>query len=170
MPIVQATTADIPALVELLNSAYRGDDSKQGWTTEADLLRGDLRTDASNVQQLMHTTGAAFLKYVDDDNTIKGCVFLHTKRDKLYLGMLSVWPRIQATGIGKQLMAEAENYARDKNCSSIFMKVLSIRHELVAWYERKGYFKTGETEPFPADNRFGIPTQPLEFIILEKNL
>src|SRR5436190_2814873 len=170
MPIVQATVADIPALVELLNSAYRGDDSKQGWTTEADLLQGNLRTDAPTLQQLMQTTGAVFLKYVDDDNKMKGCVFLHTKEDKLYLGMLSVSPRIQATGIGKQLMAEAERYAKDKNCSSIFMKVIDIRHELVAWYERKGYSKTGETEPFPVDNRFGTATQPLEFIILEKNL
>ncbi|HET6994525.1 MAG TPA: GNAT family N-acetyltransferase [Chitinophagaceae bacterium] len=170
MPIVQATTQDIPALEGLLNNAYRGDDSKQGWTTEADLLEGDLRTDATILQQLMQTPGAVFLKYVDDDNSVKGCVFLHKKEDKLYLGMLSVSPRMQATGIGKQLMAEAERFAKGKDCSSIFMKVIGIRHELVAWYERKGYSKTGETEPFPIDNRFGKPTQPLEFIIMEKKL
>jgi ribosomal protein S18 acetylase RimI-like enzyme len=88
----------------------------------------------------------------------------------MYLGMLSVSPFIQAKGIGRQLMNTAEDYAKNHNCSSIFMKVISIRHELIAWYERKGYKTTGETEPFPADNRFGIPVKPLEFVIMEKKL
>ncbi|MFI5129157.1 MAG: GNAT family N-acetyltransferase, partial [Chitinophagales bacterium] len=64
----------------------------------------------------------------------------------------------------------AENYAKAHGCSCLFMKVISVRQELIAWYERKGYCKTGQTEAFPADNKFGVPTQPLEFIILEKAL
>jgi len=170
MPILTATSTDIPALEELLNSAYRGEASKKGWTTEADLLEGDQRTDALTLHQLMQTPGAVFLKCINEQNKIEGCVFLHKNEDKLYLGMLSVSPLIQATGIGKQLMAAAESYARDQKCSSIFMKVISARHELISWYERKGYRKTGETEPFPTDNRFGIPTQSLEFIIMEKEI
>jgi ribosomal protein S18 acetylase RimI-like enzyme len=170
MPILIAAATDIPALEELLNSAYRGEDSKKGWTTEADLLEGDLRTDAATLHQLMQTPGAVFLKYINEENKIEGCVFLHKKENKLYLGMLSVSPWIQAKGIGKELMATAEDYARDQQCTSIFMRVISVRHELVAWYERKGYRKTGETETFPTDNRFGIPTQPLEFIIMEKEV
>lgn len=82
--------------------------------------------------------------------------------------MLSVSPAAQAKGIGKELMLAAEAYARKQNCTSIFMKVISIRHELIAWYERKGFIKTGETEPFPDDHKFGVPTQELEFLILEK--
>ncbi len=170
MAILQATTEDIPALERLLNSAYRGEESKKGWTTEADLLKGDLRTDASTLHSLATTPGAVFLKYVSDDNKTEGCVFLHKKENKLYLGMLSVAPSAQAKGIGKQLMTEAENYAKTKHCTSIFMKVISVRDELVAWYERKGYRKTGETEPFPTDNRFGVPAQQLEFIIMEKSI
>lgn len=170
MAIEQATATDILALVTLLNSAYRGEDSKKGWTSEADLLRGELRTDAATLRKLMQTDGAIFLKYVNDRGGVDGCVFLQKKERKLYLGMLSVSPTIQAKGIGKQLMAEAEKYAAKNKCASIFMKVISIRHELIAWYERKGYKKTGEKEAFPTDDRFGVPTQPLEFIILEKPL
>ena len=170
MPITRATSEDIPSLEALLNSAYRGEGSKKGWTTEADLIAGELRTDATMLRQFMHTPGAIFLKYAGDQDQLEGCVFLHKKQGKLYLGMLSVSPSIQAKGIGKQLMAAAENYARDQQCSSIYMKVVSVRHELIAWYERKGYYKTGDTEPFPADGKFGIPMQPLEFIIMEKKI
>jgi GNAT superfamily N-acetyltransferase len=170
MAIFQAVEADIPHLVKLLDSAYRGETSKKGWTTEADLLKGEKRTDETAVNKLMQTSGAVFLKYTDEANEILGCVFLHKIVTRLYLGMLSVSPLIQAKGIGKELMVAAEKYAREQHCSSIFMKVISVRRELVEWYERRGYFKTGQTEPFPTDERFGIQTQPLEFQIMEKNL
>jgi len=170
MAITQATIEDIPALEKLLNGAYRGEDSKKGWTSEADLLQGELRTDAETLHRLMQTPEAVFLKYINEQNVIEGCVFLQKQESKLYLGMLSVSPLVQAKGIGKQLMFEGEAYSRKQNCSSIFMKVISVRDELVAWYERKGYHKTGRTEPFPRDDRFGVPTQPLEFIIMEKKL
>jgi ribosomal protein S18 acetylase RimI-like enzyme len=170
MAIAQAKTEDIPALVKLLNSAYRGDDSKKGWTTEAHLLAGDLRTDAANLNELMQAPGAVFLKYVNKEDSLGGCVFLQKKAHRLYLGMLSVSPWMQAQGIGKQLMAAAEEYAKDRQCTSIFMKVISVRDELIAWYERKGYSRTGKTEPFPTDKKFGVPTQELEFIILEKKI
>ena len=170
MQITIATPADIPAIERLLNSAYRGAESKKGWTTEADLLEGELRTDTSTLIKLINTPDAVFLKYMGHQNEVEGCVFLQKNEDRLYVGMLSVSPSIQAKGIGGQLMTEAEKYARNQNCSSIFMKVISVRHELVSWYERKGYYKTGKTEPFPTDNKFGVPTRPLEFIIMEKKV
>lgn len=170
MPISPAGIRDIAALVALMNSAYRGEASKKGWTTEADLLMGEIRTDEATVKELMQTTGAIFLKKVNEQNDIEGCVFLHKKENKLYLGMLSVSPLIQAKGIGKQLMNAATVYAKEQECHSIFMKVISIRNELINWYEKQGYIKTGETEPFPADNRFGIPKQPLEFVVMEKKI
>jgi len=83
---------------------------------------------------------------------------------------LSVSPMLQSKGTGKQLMGAADNYAKQKECDTIFMRVISIRHELIGWYEKLGYFKTGQTEAFPNDNRFGIPTQPLEFLIMEKTI
>lgn len=170
MPITFAEEQDIPALVALMDSAYRGEESKKGWTSEADLLPGEKRTDEMIVSGLMQTPGAVFLKYVDENEKIEGCVFLRKEENKLYLGMFCVSPTVQAKGIGRQLLAGAEIHARQVGCAAIFMCVISARHELISWYERKGYFKTGETKPFPVDERFGIPTQPLEFAILEKNL
>jgi ribosomal protein S18 acetylase RimI-like enzyme len=95
-------------------------------------------------------------------------VYLEKKERGLYLGMLTVSPLQQANGIGKKLLAAAEVFAKEKNCHCIFMNVISVRQELIAWYERHGYNKTEERKPLPADNRFGKPTQPLEFIIMEK--
>lgn len=170
MSITIATAQDIPALVPLINSAYRGDASKKGWTTEANLLKGGLRTDEDFLTTLLSNSAASMLKYTVTDNSINGCVYLEKMERGLYLGMLTVLPLQQAGGIGKQLLAAAEVYGKEKDCPCIFMNVISLRHELIAWYERHGYRKTGETKPMPADNRFGTPTQPLEFVIMEKLL
>ncbi|MEO7984820.1 MAG: GNAT family N-acetyltransferase [Bacteroidota bacterium] len=170
MPVPPAAIKDIPVLVALINSAYRGEVSKKGWTTEADLLEGELRTDIPTLTEIMSGPGAFILKYTDQDGLVTGSVFLQKQERGLYLGMLSVSPLHQATGIGKQLMRAAEQYAAVNNCSCIFMHVISVRPELIAWYERLGYYKTGETKPLPADTRFGIPTQPLEFAIMEKQI
>lgn len=167
MSISIATYDDVPAIVSLLNSAYRGDASKAGWTTEADMISGELRTDETTLLELMRTPGAVFLKFVNKNNHIIGCVFLHKRESRMYLGMLSVSPMLQAKGIGKQLMNAALGHAIQQQCSSIFMRVISLRHELIAWYERQGYKKTGEREPFPNDERFGVPMEPLEFVIME---
>ena len=169
MHISPAHKEDIPALVKLLNSAYRGEGSKQGWTTEADMVAGDLRTDETNLDELMQMPGAIFLKYTNEKKEIEGCVFLHKRQGKLYLGMLSVSPALQTKGIGKQIMAAAELYARSQGCPAVFMRVISIRHELMAWYERQGYYKTGEIQPFD-DTKFGTAKQPIEFIVLQKDL
>jgi ribosomal protein S18 acetylase RimI-like enzyme len=170
MPISTATADDITVLVSLINSAYRGEASKKGWTTEADLLKGELRTDAPTLTTLLNNPKAVILIYTSTGNAISGCVYLDKQERGLYLGMLTVSPLLQASGIGKQLLAAAEKYANDNNCPSIFMNVISVRHELISWYERQGYYKTGEINPFPSDNIFGIPTQPLEFAIMEKKM
>lgn len=168
MPISTAVTEDVPVLVTLINSAYRGESSKKGWTTEADLLKGERRTDIPTLIEIMKKQEAVILKYTTPQNVITGSVYLEKQERGLYLGMLTVSPLQQASGIGRQLMTAAEHYAKKNNCSSIFMNVISVRPELIAWYERLGYHKTGETRPLPPGNRFGIPTQPLEFAIMEK--
>ena len=165
-----ATIEDIPFLVSLINSAYRGEASKKGWTTEADLLEGELRTDIPTLTDIINKPGAAILKYVGEDGNIQGCVYLQQMERGLYLGMLTVSPVLQATGIGKKLLAAAEAFAKSANCPVIFMNVISVRPELIAWYERHGYYDSGERKPLPDDNRFGTPTQPLEFIIMEKKM
>jgi GNAT superfamily N-acetyltransferase len=170
MPILIAEEKDVTCLVALLDSAYRGEDSKQGWTSEADLFIGNKRTDAATVTTLIKKPGAVFLKYVSEEGTIEGCVFLHKKDSKLYLGMFSVSPVAQGKGIGKKILTAAEDYAKDNNCSSIYMTVITVREKLIAWYEKSGYKKTGKVLPFPVDERYGIPTQPLEMLVLEKHL
>jgi len=170
MTITTAVTEDIPALVKLINSAYRGEESKKGWTTEAYVLDGDLRTDPPMLEKLIQTPGSLILKYTNDEGIIEGCVFLQQRGNRLYLGMLSVSPLLQAKGIGKELMKASHAYAREQGLSAVFMRVISLRHELIAWYERRGYYLTGETEPMPDDTRYGIPNQPLEFVIMEKKI
>jgi ribosomal protein S18 acetylase RimI-like enzyme len=168
-----AQPRDIPQLVSLINSAYRGEGSKKGWTTEANLLQGEVRTDQETIRQSMGT--GTFLKYVEGD-VLQGCVYLEkqnehsTMQPRLYLGMLSVSPGAQAKGIGKQLLAASEKRALEKNCRSIIMNVISLRRELIDWYERHGYKQTGATKPFPADDKFGKAVIPLEFVELEKKL
>ncbi|CAN5837148.1 GNAT family N-acetyltransferase [soil metagenome] len=170
MSIAKATIADIPALVKLVNSAYRGEASTKGWTTEAHLLVGELRTDETSILELLNKKNAVILKFANGDNEILGNVYLEKQDDKLYLGMFSVSPGAQSQGIGKKLLKAADDYAAQQNCSSIYMTVISARQELIAWYMRHGYKATGESKPFPVDERFGIPTQVLELIIFEKSI
>jgi len=170
MAILIADEKDIPSLVALMDSAYRGENSKQGWTSEADLFIGNKRTDETTVVNLIKRPGSVFLKYLNEERILEGCVLLHKKENRIYLGMFSVSPLAQGKGIGKKLLAAAEDYAREHNCTSIYMTVITVRGELIAWYERNGYQKTGRVLPFPVDERFGIPTQLLEMLVLEKHL
>lgn len=167
MAISKATTSDVPLLVSLINSAYRGDASRKGWTHEADLFVGNLRTDNSTLTQIISNPGSVILKFTED-GCISGCVFLEKKDRGLYLGLLSVAPELQANGIGKKLLKAAKLHAVEEDCRLIFLTVISVRRELISWYERHGYYLTGETSPFPKDDRFGVPTRSLEFATMEK--
>lgn len=160
--------ADIPALVKLVNSAYRGDSSRKGWTTEADLLDG-IRTDEDGIYKMIHQPGSVILKCTMV-NALAGCVYLQIQDDNLYLGMLTVSPELQSAGIGKELLKASEQFARSEGCHTILMTVITLRKELIEWYERRGYNQTTERRPFPNDPRFGIPKQPLEFLVMEKKL
>ncbi|MFY7899036.1 MAG: GNAT family N-acetyltransferase [Chitinophagaceae bacterium] len=170
MPLSIAVPESIDALVKLVNSAYRGEISTKGWTTEAHLLKGSLRTDRTEIQEIFADEQSIIVQYTNESNVIIGCVHLQIQDTKLYLGMLSVSPFEQAKGIGKQLLAAAENYAKEKQLSAIFMTVIDLRVELIEWYKRNGYSPTGETKPFDIDELFGIPVEPLHFIVLEKKL
>jgi len=167
--ISKAGIDDIAGLLNLVNSAYRGDSAKKGWTHEADLIEGEKRIDEKSLQLLLHDPNSVILKYTID-NKIVGCVYLEKQQQNLYLGMLSVSPEIQAKGIGKKLLKASEDHAKQQKCNSIEMTVISVRHELIAWYQRNGYHKTGITKPFHNDGRFGIPRKEIEFIVLEKKL
>ncbi|CAN5470852.1 GNAT family N-acetyltransferase [soil metagenome] len=161
--------AEIDSLVSLINSAYRGESSRQGWTTEADLL-GGIRTDPSAIKAIIDAPDSAIMVCYTETKRMAGCVYLRMDETELYLGMLTVAPDIQAKGIGKTLLAWSEDYARKNGFKKIVMTVIEKRIELIAWYVRHGYQSTGEIKPFPNDPAFGIPKEPLQFIVLEKNV
>lgn len=167
--IVVAQKSDAAEIADLVNSAYRGDYAKKGWTTEADMIDGT-RTDKGALEELMQRSGTVILKYVEE-NKIIGCVELNVEQDKLYLGMLTVDPAIQGKGLGKEMLHAAEMYGAANNCSAVFMTVITIRKELIDWYKRHGYVDTGKRKPFAfTDPRFGKPKQQLEFLVLEKKI
>jgi ribosomal protein S18 acetylase RimI-like enzyme len=167
MSIIPATLTDVPELTALINSSYRGESSKKGWTTEANLIGGQ-RIDNESLAEQMEDPNAVVLKNTDDTGKITGCVYLQKHGDKLYLGMLTVSPLLQANGLGRQLLHAAENYARSINYHTITMTVITTRTELVNWYERRGYQKTGEVIPLIITEKFGILKQPIEMFRLEK--
>ncbi|MFH6963618.1 GNAT family N-acetyltransferase [Flavobacterium plurextorum] len=167
--ITKAALQDIPALVTLINSAYRGETSKKGWTTEAHLLEGK-RTDEEEMTEILQDPKNTILKFTENDKII-GSVLLVEKGHQLYLGMLTVSPELQNSGIGKKLLAEAEIHAKTLGLSSIIMTVISVREELIAWYKRHGYVDTGEREAFPESGiHVTVSTVPLEFFCLEKKI
>jgi ribosomal protein S18 acetylase RimI-like enzyme len=168
--IAIATMDDIPAITLLLNHAYRGETSKQGWTTEAHLIAGDTRTDEANIKKVMEQAGSVFLKYTNEQQQIIGCVNLQQHQNKLYLGMFSVAPKLQGGGIGKQLLQAAEEHAQHLHCIAIYLSVISVRTELIQWYQRHGYYDTGERKFFNEDDLTGKHLQPLEFMTMEKVL
>ncbi|TWR25792.1 GNAT family N-acetyltransferase [Mucilaginibacter pallidiroseus] len=169
MPVSPATLSDVPELVNLVNSAYRGESSKQGWTTEANLIDGQ-RIDIENLTIQLNDPQATILKNTDEDGKITGCVYLQKRGNKMYLGMLTVSPSLQAKGLGRRLIAAAEEYTLKAGINTITMTVITSRHELLNWYERRGYQKTGEIIPLVIPQQFGILKQPLDMFILEKNV
>ena len=170
LTITIAANEDIAQIEKLVNSAYRGDSSRKGWTTEADLLDG-IRTNKDVLSGMINRGDSIVLKCNNAKNQLLGCVYLQKKEEKLYLGMLTVAPDIQAQGIGKKLLQASEEYAQTQQCTAITISVISLRQELIKWYERRGYKATGERKPFPSnDPRFGLPKQQLEFIVMEKQL
>ena len=165
-----ATADDLDALVELVTSAYRGNVSKQGWTTEADMLEGQ-RIDPDvllqDIQRLKSRVVVA-----EQDNRMLACAHVAEQEGTGYFGMFAVRPNLQGTGTGKLLLAETERIARDEwRLPAMRMTVIDIRQELIAFYERRGYRRTGITKPFPyGDVRFGIPKRDdLRFEILRKD-
>ncbi len=169
----RATAADVPAVVTLVESAYRGDASRAGWTTEADLLHGQ-RTDVDAVSAAVSGAGDRVLLSVDDTGRLLGCCHLQSRANGVaYLGMFAVRPSGQGGGVGSALLAEAERVAAAEfGCTCAELTVITQRTELIAFYLRRGYRSSGERRPFPyGDERFGVPQRDdLRFDVLRKPL
>ena len=167
--LATATPADVPRLTSLVNSAYRGDSSRQGWTTEAHLLDGQ-RIDEAGLHEMLAVPNAAILLCLGAENELLGSFYAHAAGSKVSLSMLAVAPTGQSQGVGRFLLSAAEDYGRQHGCTISKMTVISVRLELIAYYERRGYHLTGATEPFPTDPRYGIAKQPLLLLVMEKEL
>lgn len=166
-----ATLADVDALVVLVTSAYRGDASRVGWTTEADLLDGN-RIDPDVLREDIVRSRSRVL-VGERDGELLACAHVAEENGAGYFGMFSVRPNLQGGGIGKRLLDEAERVVReDWRLPTMRMTVIDIRDELIAFYERRGYRRTGIYKPFPhGDERFGLPKRDdLRFEVLEKLL
>ncbi len=163
----KAEPKDAPKIAELVNSAYRGESSKLGWTTEADLLGGQ-RTDPDKILDMILESNSR-IEIATDGLSLIGCVHTKLEPEALYFGMLTVEPKLQNSGAGKLLLKRVEEIAKEDGKQKIRMTVISVRRELIAYYERRGYRWTGKTEPFPShDPRFGLPKQQLIFHEFEK--
>ncbi len=173
MPVVlrPAHLTDHPAVVQLMNTAYRGTGPNASWNTESVYLDGD-RTSLSALldEQVSHPDSVLL---VVESACPQGCVRLEPIAPELWhLSSLAVDPLQQKSGLGRELLAAAEQWAADRGARKIHMSVIHVRHTLIAWYQRRGYHLTGEIEPFPyGDNRFGIPLRDdLSFVVLEKSV
>jgi GNAT superfamily N-acetyltransferase len=168
-----ATADDAVEVVALVESAYRGDASRAGWTTEADLLDGQ-RTDADTVRETVAADDRIVLLAQDADGRLVGCCELRRRSaSTAYFGMFAVVPTLQGAGLGKSVLKAAESWvAAAWHAARMEMTVLAQREDLLAWYARRGYLPTGVTEPFPYGNeRFGLPRRPdLHFVVLMKDL
>jgi ribosomal protein S18 acetylase RimI-like enzyme len=171
-----ATLADTDALIALVESAYRGDASRAGWTTEADLLDGR-RTGADDIHDCVNRERSVILiaetAAADGAPQMLACAHIAEEEGAGYFGMFSVQPNLQGGGIGKRVIDEAERIVRDEwRLPAMRMTVIDVRDELIAFYERRGYVRTGKLKPFPyGDERFGLPKRDdLRFEVLEKAL
>lgn len=165
-----AVVGDVERIVALVNSAYRGESSRAGWTTEADLLDGQ-RTDADEVSSLIAADDGIILLCLEYEEII-GTVHLQHGKHVAYMGMLVIKPGLQGQGLGKKLMRAAEDTAiKMWDVSKMLIYVVTLRHELIAFYERRGYRRSGKLKEFPQDARFGIPkVAGLEIELMDKSL
>jgi DNA-binding MarR family transcriptional regulator len=169
--LARATEADLPEVEALMNLAYRGQDA--GWTSEADCIGGSRTNEAMLRDDIARDPNAALLIWRHSDGNLIGCVWLEPEGgDVWYLGSLTVEPRRQNAGLGRRLLAAAEDWIRQRGGREVRMTVVNVRDTLIDWYGRRGYQPTGETKPFPyGDHRFGVPKRgDLHFVVLRKRL
>ena len=163
-----AADSDLAAVVALVNSAYRGESSRQGWTHEADYIDGDRIEEETLRADLAAKPQAHLLLHEDGEHGLLGCVWLEPAGEAVwYLGMLAVRPDLQDGGRGRRLLAAGEAFAQARGARRIRISVVGVRDTLIAWYQRRGYALTGETLPFI----YVDPPRPdLTLVVLDKTL
>lgn len=169
-----ATEADYPAIIDLINIAFRGTGPSASWNTEATFIEGQRLTESLLREELATKPKAHLLIYRDEpDGPLLGTVLLDPEENgSWYLGLLTVRPDLQNRQLGRTLLAAAEDYAKQRGAYRIHMTVVNVRDTVIPWYQRRGYTLTPETKPFPyGDERVGRPLRDdLHFVILEKHI
>ena len=168
-----ATSNDVTPVLSLVRSAYRGDASRAGWTTEADLVADDRIDEAGILSKINDPQGVVLLAYDAAGALASCCELLKRDGELAYFGLFAVDPLRQAGGIGKQVLAEAEAYAKKVfGVGRLEMQVIWLRADLIAWYERRGYTKTEETRPFPYEHLVNGKAlrDDLYFVVIAKDL
>jgi predicted N-acetyltransferase YhbS len=167
LTISVVTTADIPAVTRVINSAYQGEPGSKSWTSESHLIAGSRTTEAI-MHDLLSKPSVTMVQCCNVEGEVMGCVLLEKKDTTLYLGMLSVSPQAQAAGIGGRLLSYGETFAREHQYTSITITVIHLRYELIAWYQRKGFVPTGNRESF--SNKSSTPVAAFYFMEMKKEL
>jgi ribosomal protein S18 acetylase RimI-like enzyme len=167
-----AKEADLPAIVAIMNAAFRGTEAERGWSSEGGYIKATRTSESLLSEEIAE--GVHYLLAKDEvTSVLQGCVSLQAlSLEKWHLGSLTVDPELQNTGFGRKLLGSAEDYAAMRGARTIEMTVVNIRDALISWYERRGYRLTDETRSFPyGDHRYGTPTRSdLKFVVLEKHL
>ncbi|DAB37738.1 MAG: GNAT family N-acetyltransferase [Sulfuricurvum sp. RIFOXYD2_FULL_44_160] len=164
-----ATYNDIPTLTSLLNRSYRGDSSRTGWTTEADLLSGK-RIDETGILKLLNDPDSLIL-IAQSEESILATIHAHHETENVHFGLFAVEPSLQGGGIGKELLAYAESEAiRKWGVTSAIMEVITHRIELIEYYERRGYVRSGKRIAFPKSDLWDQKVDSLELSELSKRL
>jgi GNAT superfamily N-acetyltransferase len=167
-----ATDADVPAVVDMINRAFRGSGGGASWSTEEHYIKGTRTTQEMLREEMATHPDARLLLWRKPDSTLLGCVWMQPEeRDVWYLGSLTIEPLEQKAGLGGRLLTAAENWALARGAKEIKMTVVHVRTALLEWYARRGYSLTEETKPFPyGDERYGRPTRDdLYFVVLRKS-
>jgi GNAT superfamily N-acetyltransferase len=168
-----AVAADAGAVTALVRSAYRGDESRAGWTTEADILADERIDEPRVLAKIEEPDGTVLLAFTPDGALIGCCELLARGDGVVYFGMFAVSPALQAAGVGRRMLAEAERVARERWDATVMeMTVIGLRTELIDWYVRRGYVRTDETRPFPYDELINGEARrdDLYFSVLTKQL
>ncbi len=174
MLLNRAVEDDYEEIVDLINLAFRGTGEVASWNSEGDFIEGQRLNESPLREDLANKPDAQLLTYREEpDGALLGTVWLEPKEDDVwYLGLLTVRPDLQSRQVGRTLLAAAEGFVKERGARRIRMSVVNVRTTLIAWYERRGYILTGETQPFPyGDERFGRPLRDdLHFVLLEKDM
>ncbi len=169
--LIVATDTDVPAVVSLINLAFRGRGHEVGWSIKEEYIEGTRITEDLLREDMAAKPHASLLLWRRADRSLLGCVWLEPQQTGIwYLGLLAIPPVQQNSGLGRRLLEAAENWAAERGATEIRMTVVNLRAALIDWYKRRGYALTGETKPFPyGDNRFGTPKRDdLHFVVLRK--